>query len=407
MNQKQRTMVYLVEILTKGNNMRGFIFFHFGLAGLVPGKAQHMLFSIITFVSLSACLFLSSCCEPTKPTDNGEPDTTSHAFTWQIYEFPTKQFYSNYLWDIFAVSDTNVWAVGQIYTDEKDSLGNYVERYNAIKWDGNEWTFKRFWLKYDHNPPDVNPINAIWYFNENSIYLCRGSIYHYKGNIAHRSYDAWTYGSVYHLWAASENNIFGVGSNGLIVHYDGKTWNQMESGTTMDFQDIWGSVDEETGEIEVWTVGFNEQEYFGIVLKYDGTQWETLFSENSPLYGNGNDHKRPIAIFGLKDSLYIALDGFITTKIVRHSRKDFTQYSYVNEEDQGAILAINGTNQNDYFAVGTRDLVLHYNGNSMKKYFDWIYLDGRYHGVQQVGDEVFICGYVFGLNTALILHGKR
>jgi hypothetical protein len=159
--------------------------------------------------------------------------------------------------------------------------------------------------------------------------------------------------------------------------------------------------------VEVWTVGFDEQKYHGVILKYDGLQWETMFSSEQLIYGQGNDHQRPIAIFGIKDSVYIALDGFDTSKIARHYRNNFSNYVYINEEDQGAIISINGNNANDYFAVGYRDVVLHYNGNSFKKYFDWPYLDGRYHGVQQIGDQVFICGSRFAYNTAVLLRGTR
>ncbi|MBD3225939.1 MAG: hypothetical protein GF313_14515, partial [Caldithrix sp.] len=76
---------------------------------------------------------LLSCQKSTGPDDTAAgPDTTSHAFEWQIYEFPVEErIVQNYFWDIFAASDTNVWAVGQVYTDEKDSAGEYLDPYNA------------------------------------------------------------------------------------------------------------------------------------------------------------------------------------------------------------------------------------------------------------------------------------
>jgi len=175
----------------------------------------------------------------------------------------------------------------------------------------------------------------------------------------------------------------------------------------MDFQDIWGTVDQKTGKVEVWTCGYDESKKIGIILKLVGSNWVEMFSENKQIYLPDNDHTAPTAVWGLKDSVYFALAGFDSSKIVRHSRKNFQEFVNPNTEDQGSIQAFHGNDYNDFFAVGYRDVVLHFNGISFKKYFDWIYPDGRYHGVQQVGDEVFICGNRFGWNTALILHGIR
>ncbi len=361
------------------------------------------------FLTVILFIIICTCSESTSPPPNNGPDTTSHNFVWQIDTFHTNQFQSNIFWDIRAVAEDNVWAVGTVYVDSTDSMDNYIEPYNAAHWDGVLWNLKRFKYNSDGYLTVINTIRSIWYFSDNNIWFGSGSIFHFNGKqtkLIHRP-NLENFESVQHLWAASENEIYAVGTKGLILKYNGSGWNKMASGTDMDFQDIWGTIDKETGQVEVWAVGFDEQEYHGIVLKYNGEKWETLFSSEKSIYGEGNDHKRPIAVFGFTDSVYIALDGFETSKIVRHSKKDFTAYTYVNEVGQGAIIAINGASKNDYFAVGFRDVVLHYNGSSFKKYFDWIYIDGRFHGVQQVGDEVFICGKRFGWNTGVLLHGTR
>jgi hypothetical protein len=361
---------------------------------------------LILFI-LSLIVRCSKSTEP-PPINNG-PDTTSHNFVWQIDSFRTNQFNANIFWDIHAVSEDNVWAVGDIAVDSTDSSGAYVTPYNAAHWDGSKWTLKRIWVKYDHNPAFVRSFRTIWYFSDNSIIIGRGSLYHYKGGVAQLTYDAWTYGSVYHLWAASENEIYGVGDDGVIVRYNGSNWSKMESGTTMDFQDIWGTVDEESGQVEVWAVGYDlSSERHGIILKYDGTEWKTVFDKNNNIYEPDWDHTVPTALWGFKDSLYVSLSGAEDSDFMQHSREDFqTQFRFMHNEDQGAIQAIHGNSFNDFFAAGHSDVVLHYNGNSYKSFYKFKYLDGNYHGVQQVNNEVFICGKRFGYNTALLLHGTR
>jgi hypothetical protein len=33
------------------------------------------------------------------------------------------------------------------------------------------------------------------------------------------------------VWGTSSNDVYAVGSNGTILHYDGTAWSQMASGT--------------------------------------------------------------------------------------------------------------------------------------------------------------------------------
>jgi hypothetical protein len=40
----------------------------------------------------------------------------------------------------------------------------------------------------------------------------------------------------------SHSNVFVVGSNGLIKHYDGISWSPMDSGTTETLTSVWGVV---------------------------------------------------------------------------------------------------------------------------------------------------------------------
>jgi len=73
----------------------------------------------------------------------------------------------------------------------------------------------------------------------------------------------------------------------------------------------------------------------------------------------------------------------------------------------GAISSVYGNAQNDFFLVGFRDVVLHYNGKSFKKYFQFPYIDARYYSVKQKGDYMFACGIIFASTKAIVLRGKR
>jgi len=46
---------------------------------------------------------------------------------------------------------------------------------------------------------------------------------------------------LYGVWGSSGNDVFAVGSDGNILHYDGSSWTPMTSGTANALDGVWGS----------------------------------------------------------------------------------------------------------------------------------------------------------------------
>lgn len=67
------------------------------------------------------------------------------------------------------------------------------------------------------------------------------------------------------LWGSGPDDVFAVGKQGVIVHYDGSRATLMESGVEVDFEAVWGS-----GPDDVYAVGIG-----ATVLHYDGTRWRS------------------------------------------------------------------------------------------------------------------------------------
>ncbi len=72
----------------------------------------------------------------------------------------------------------------------------------------------------------------------------------------------------YTVWGSSSSDVFAVGTDGVIVHYDGVGWSNMNSGVNYDLYDIWGS-----SPYDVFAVGDK-----GTILHYDGTGWNKMDS---------------------------------------------------------------------------------------------------------------------------------
>jgi hypothetical protein len=80
------------------------------------------------------------------------------------------------------------------------------------------------------------------------------------------------------VWASAANDVFVVGLEGGIWHYNG-TWSSMTSPTTEDLFDIWGS----SGS-DVFAVGNAG------ILQYDGTRWSVINpTKGTRVWGAGTD----------------------------------------------------------------------------------------------------------------------
>jgi hypothetical protein len=74
--------------------------------------------------------------------------------------------------------------------------------------------------------------------------------------------------SLHGVWGTDPANVWAVGSNGLILHFDGMRWTQVTSPTTQRLAAIWGS-----SRSDVWAVGYDAAQQRGLVIRYDGNAW--------------------------------------------------------------------------------------------------------------------------------------
>ncbi|MET0384359.1 MAG: hypothetical protein ABW321_00295 [Polyangiales bacterium] len=68
------------------------------------------------------------------------------------------------------------------------------------------------------------------------------------------------------VWGSSASDVWAVGNDGALLHYDGHAWSAARSDTTSHLTGVSG-----TAADDVWAVGEN-----GAVLHYDGRVWRVL-----------------------------------------------------------------------------------------------------------------------------------
>jgi len=188
------------------------------------------------------------------------------------------------------------------------------------------------------------------------------------------------------IWGSSSDDIFAVGMNGTILHYDGNSWNKMYSGTHEELHAVWGS-----GPNDVFTAqagdsyGSDDQRTGSVILHYNGTSWNRVESGTTDrfmgLWGTGPDDIYAVGYaIGWKNIPWESSPRgtrSVMTKAASIRHYDGTEWSKVYSADEGLLYDIWGSSPSDIFAVGAAryyrefrrmgtegSLILHYDGNS-------------------------------------------
>ena len=172
------------------------------------------------------------------------------AGSWKVVASPSVEsaspsiYVDNALRGIDAISTDDAWAVGDAY----DPNGpQYAIRTLALHWDGTQWS---------RIPTPTHPLS--------------------------------TQSAINGVWPNTPSDVWAVGDNGLIEHYDGASWTafgQADAGTAPTLRAVWSS-----GPNDAWAVGFCAGWYTSstLILHWDGASWSRVPSPN-PSAGSGSN----------------------------------------------------------------------------------------------------------------------
>ena len=295
-------------------------------------------------------------------------EPTSHNFTWQTWEFG--QHSSSVLYDVAIIDENNIWAVGEIYMN--DSLGNPdLKRYNAVFWNGNEWTVKRIPYFYQ-GQPYYNPIYSIYSFNNNDIWLCGNGLIHWDGvNFIPVSIPSSVWGpyQMNKLWGSSSNDFYIVGNNGNIAHATatqfGYNFTKVESGTTLHLTDVYGD-----SEGNIYASGVDISLAKGVVVKSNSTNNWNVIIEGEII----NESQLFEKLFGRLGTLWVDEIGtlYVGADFLYHFKNKKWNFvrslpeNYIggNQNYIGYLYSIRGNKSNDIIIAGDRNTLRHFNGIS-------------------------------------------
>jgi PBP1b-binding outer membrane lipoprotein LpoB len=331
-------------------------------------------------------------------------DTTSHNFSWQTWTFGEHS--SSVLRDVAIIDENNIWAVGEIYLN--DSLGQPDPKaYNAIHWDGIEWRPKKITVEFRGNFI-TPPLEGVFAFSETEIWMSSGVPIRGDGVnwIQYHLFDMGILnqddGSLKKIWGINSNDIYYVGNKGTIVHYNGTSWQKIESGTDVKLTDIYGTTDRN----EVWACGWNSSDGHTILLRVALSQSEIIYDSFNPAMNLPyNDF---ISSLWTNGKQYFWLTG-VSDGIVKHSFANKSSTKKENFTIQYFPYRIRGSELNDVAVAGAASMLWHYNEYSWVRYEELLNINDRLRSMDMKDEVIVAVGLRFDsiLPGGLIVMGRR
>jgi PKD repeat protein len=226
--------------------------------------------------------------------------------------------------------------------------------------------------------PTQQSLTSVWGTSGSDVYAVglNGTMLHYDG-VRWQAMSSGSNSNFENVWGTSTTNVYAVGSAGTVVRYDGTRWTPMTSGVGVGLTGVWGS-----STSNVYAVGDG-----GTIVRFDGTRWtpmpsgstEFLFgvwgTSASNVYAVGRrgtilrfDGTRWAAVSSGTNSDLRRVWGTSATDVYAVGnggatlRYDGKRWSAIPSGTTGALYDVWGTSTTNMYAVGTSGLVLRYDG---------------------------------------------
>ena len=220
---------------------------------------------------------------------------------------------------VWAFSPTNVWVL--------DGTAN------IHVFDGKAWS--------ELATPSTDGLTCVYALSETDAYLCtNSSVLHYDGTTFTAS-DVQTptgLSGLTALWASSDTDLWVVGMDAIVAHYNGTSWQRTIVGEP-NKGSIWGS-----SPSDIYALGV-----FGLD-HYDGSTWTGI-----TLDSGGGDGQ----VWGTS-----ATDVWAMTDSSQVSHFDGTKWTTSDLNLIGELGAVWGAAPNDVWGAGNGGAVAHWDGSS-------------------------------------------
>jgi hypothetical protein len=191
-------------------------------------------------------------------------------------------------------------------------------------------------------------LNAIYGHSKNDIFVVgdQGTIFHYNGNQWKKS-NSPTEKNLQAIWGNGLSEYYCAGEDGIVLHYRNFEWSVIETNLSVHFYDIKGH------DSDIWITGGLWQNS-GIVLKYNGTSFSSPVVLNNIPFSS--------ICMSNTDDIYVA-----GSKIYYFNNGNWSGDALFRTGDVQSIRDIWGISASDIFTAGDNGSVLFFNGYEWKR----------------------------------------
>lgn len=326
-------------------------------------------------IGVLICLVLSliSCKHSTEPPIQ-LPDTTSHSISWRT---DSLGYYSSSLLDVWGVSPVSVYAVGRV-NGEPPELGTYLTHFDGVSWTVMKDDSLLWWI-------GGGVLAGIYGLADTSIFVVgsRASGPPPTGFAGRWSKKGWVNISpdstapLYSVWMRSMNDVYACGARGTILHYDGRTWQTLQSGTSLD---VWQITGLPTGEIYAVASDYFNSYLGSVILRISG---------NSVIQDEFFPVGQKFGIWGTENR-----EAYATGEGTFHKSNGSPWDEIVTPNPRVAMWSVSGTAPNNVIVAGSYGGVIHWSGRSWK-FYDELYDRSSfksYFKAFSIGNKYFLVG---------------
>jgi hypothetical protein len=336
-----------------------------------------------------SALLIAACSDDEPVTPPAEPDSSSHAFTWEEISIGDDH---SYLKDVYALNDTDVWAVGCITT--RDTLQSWkpLIQHNALHWDGREWKIVDVPILLPGTGLSFpGPITSVFAFSHDDVWFGTGMVTFWDGKSFHTDETLYNYfpSGVFKMWGRRRDDVYLVGGKGALAHYNGRIFRVLPSGIEYDFNDVWGCGDTALSIASNWLFEKSESVIFRLT---NGTA-ERAYSQDLPAAMKSIWFREGMRRLTIAGGVYREWDGTRWVWAMKQPLRFF-------------IVGLRGASPVDFFIVDQSSGVAHFNGKSWSVYYSGVAGDNEMFAITCTKDQVWAVG-CNKIGRTLIIHGKR
>jgi hypothetical protein len=302
-------------------------------------------------VLFSFCALTCKKETPVAPSQSSEFDTTSHAWKFTITLLGGAS--GSALYDAFIVNNSTAYAVGEIYSDSSVEFG-YPPSVIA-KWDGTAWNFSPLNYLYQGQSHPISSLSGMSMLG-GQFWLAGGGIFKWDGvsyqapldfsRLTLQNQNA----TIEKVQVLSNVSVYGFGTFGTIVSYNGSAWEILTNTSNLNVQDIYGN-----GGTVLAVTSYPGESLDKDILQISGTTVTQLST---------NPIQWPLtSAWFVPGHFYVVGRGIYKKTSLSDN---LWQQDPIDTVD--FFSCIRGNAWNDFFAAGGYGQLLHFNGKSWQSY---------------------------------------